>query len=430
MNTQFVCNTEAFGNVKRQNMLENLHVNISGDNIATRYALFNLIGLGIGNINWFLGTTSNEKPPAETILNHIRQLSPSANIKLYDSILIDSLAYDDGVTIETSLNIKDLQKSIHFCLSTSSTFISARHDATIYRDFSTNKRRRKKIDFNISPYDYSCQADISYKFSQAINGILAANLCRKKAFLLEEQNEQPLLNGQIILPIKKRKKENNKTNALVIGAGGIGTFAMLTLAYLGYKTIDVIDFDDVERKNLNRQVLYAGAEGTQKAQTASNLLEKWFKLNSNGYNIKLGHDNFDILKETIPKGNYNSMLCCVDNFKARRVISALAYKTNSHLIEGGCDSFMGVTSQYVPSHSHTIKCQRRLKGKKDPKVSQSCTEQVNPSVIIPNAAIGTIMAYRSIAPTSTRNQLIFFDSINNKTFYTSTAKTTPCYCRT
>jgi molybdopterin/thiamine biosynthesis adenylyltransferase len=56
----------------------------------------------------------------------------------------------------------------------------------------------------------------------------------------------------------------------LLGVGGFGSWAALTLAGAGVGTIVGVDHDRVERSNLNRQVLYGDADiGAGKAQTAA-----------------------------------------------------------------------------------------------------------------------------------------------------------------
>jgi bacteriocin biosynthesis cyclodehydratase domain-containing protein len=57
---------------------------------------------------------------------------------------------------------------------------------------------------------------------------------------------------------------------VVVGAGGLGTWAMLALACAGLGRVDVHDGDVVELGNLNRQVIYTPAElGSPKAEIAA-----------------------------------------------------------------------------------------------------------------------------------------------------------------
>src|SRR5436189_3184474 len=55
---------------------------------------------------------------------------------------------------------------------------------------------------------------------------------------------------------------------LLIGAGGLGSPAALYLAAAGVGTLGIVDFDVVDRSNLQRQILH-GTAGIGTAKTAS-----------------------------------------------------------------------------------------------------------------------------------------------------------------
>lgn len=65
-----------------------------------------------------------------------------------------------------------------------------------------------------------------------------------------------------------------QARVLVIGAGGLGSPALLYLAAAGVGRIGIVDGDRIERHNLQRQILYADAEvGQGKAERAAQRLK-------------------------------------------------------------------------------------------------------------------------------------------------------------
>lgn len=66
-----------------------------------------------------------------------------------------------------------------------------------------------------------------------------------------------------------------KARVLVLGMGGWGTWCALNLARAGVGTLRIVDGDDVEVSNLNRQVLYAAADvGSRKVDAAARSLRE------------------------------------------------------------------------------------------------------------------------------------------------------------
>ena len=56
---------------------------------------------------------------------------------------------------------------------------------------------------------------------------------------------------------------------LVIGAGGLGSPALLYLAAAGVGTLGIAEFDEVDESNLQRQIIHGQSDiGKSKAQSA------------------------------------------------------------------------------------------------------------------------------------------------------------------
>src|SRR4051794_24248353 len=65
------------------------------------------------------------------------------------------------------------------------------------------------------------------------------------------------------------QKRLKNSRVLVIGAGGLGSPALLYLAAAGVGTLGVVDFDVVDESNLQRQVIHGQSDiGRSKAVSA------------------------------------------------------------------------------------------------------------------------------------------------------------------
>ena len=73
----------------------------------------------------------------------------------------------------------------------------------------------------------------------------------------------------------KGQKSISNSNVLVIGAGGLGSPVILYLAAAGVGRIGIIDFDNVDISNLQRQVIHSNsAVGQNKAESAKERIEQ------------------------------------------------------------------------------------------------------------------------------------------------------------
>src|ERR671927_128595 len=71
------------------------------------------------------------------------------------------------------------------------------------------------------------------------------------------------------------QKRLKNAKVLVIGAGGLGSPALLYLAAAGVGTIGIAEFDEVDESNLQRQVIHGQSDiGKSKAQSAQESIQE------------------------------------------------------------------------------------------------------------------------------------------------------------
>ncbi|RAW01227.1 molybdopterin-synthase adenylyltransferase MoeB [Pseudochryseolinea flava] len=129
-----------------------------------------------------------------------------------------------------------------------------------------------------------------------------------------------------------------KSKVLVVGAGGLGSPALLYLAAAGIGTIGIADFDRVDVSNLQRQVLFdINAVGRNKAQAAK---ERLSLLNP--------EINFEIYTEKLTSLNalaivqqYDVVLDGTDNFPTRYLMNDACVLANKPLVYGSILRFEG-----------------------------------------------------------------------------------------
>lgn len=116
----------------------------------------------------------------------------------------------------------------------------------------------------------------------------------------------------------KGQKKLLESKVLVIGAGGLGSPAILYLAASGVGTIGIVDGDCVDLTNLQRQIIHdMDSLGVQKAESAG---ERIRKLNPD---VKLHLHAERVTPENIMAliEPYDFIIDAVDNFSAKFLIN-------------------------------------------------------------------------------------------------------------
>lgn len=132
---------------------------------------------------------------------------------------------------------------------------------------------------------------------------------------------------------------------LVIGAGGLGSPAILYLAAAGVGTIGVVDDDTVSLSNLQRQVLHGTQEvGEPKVESARRAVEQ---INPHvaliPHNLRLDAENARTLFS-----QYDMVLDGSDNFATRYLANETAAECRIPLIAGAVGRWEGQLSVFRP----------------------------------------------------------------------------------
>ena len=140
---------------------------------------------------------------------------------------------------------------------------------------------------------------------------------------------------------------------LVIGAGGLGSPAILYLAAAGIGTLGIADFDAVDASNLQRQIIHTTeAIGTPKTLSAENAVKA---LNPDcmvkRYDVPLTPDNImEIITE------YDFILDCTDRFETKFLINDACVLARKPYVHAGVVRFEGQAMTYVPGKGPCLRC--------------------------------------------------------------------------
>jgi adenylyltransferase/sulfurtransferase len=188
----------------------------------------------------------------------------------------------------------------------------------------------------------------------------------------------------------QRRLKNAKV--LVIGAGGLGSPALLYLAAAGVGTIGVVDFDEVDESNLQRQVIHGQSDiGKSKAQSARESIAE-----VNPFVDVVVHeerlDNDNVLGIF---AGYDLILDGTDNFATRYLVNDAAYFSGKPYIWGSIYRFDGQASVFAPTLGEGLPCYRCLYPEPPPPgMVPSCAEGGVLGVLC--ASIGSVQVNEAI----------------------------------
>ena len=152
--------------------------------------------------------------------------------------------------------------------------------------------------------------------------------------------------------VKGQKKLLN-ASVLIIGAGGLGAPAALYLAAAGVGTIGIVDADEVDLSNLQRQVIHTTNDvGKAKVKSAAETMEainpdvtvKIYRTFVDSSNI------MDLIKD------YDFIIDGTDNFPAKFLINDACVMAEEPFSHAGIIRFKGQLMTYVPGEGPCYRC--------------------------------------------------------------------------
>ncbi len=187
----------------------------------------------------------------------------------------------------------------------------------------------------------------------------------------------------------KGQEKLKRSKVLVIGAGGLGSSVLLYLAAAGAGSLTIVDSDDLELSNLNRQVIHKGSSiGTNKALSAKNSLSA---LNS-GIQIKTITVRIKASNAEEVITGHDIVVDCTDNFASKFIINDSSVKLGVPLVHAAAVGYKGQAITILPGRSACYRCVF----KEEPSASDA--EQSTDIGILGAAAglIGTVQASETI----------------------------------
>lgn len=198
-------------------------------------------------------------------------------------------------------------------------------------------------------------------------------------------------------------------HAVVIGLGGLGSPVALFLASAGFGKITLVDYDDVDRSNIQRQIIHSRHDlGVNKAESAKkslNAINDDCKVTS--ITRRLSEDELESLLD-----NSDVLADCSDNFSTRFLLNRVCKRKQVPLVSGAAIRFEGQLTTFLMDGNGP--CYRCLYDEQS-ATDQTCSQNgvLGPMV----GVIGSLQALEAIkvvvSPEKIRQgELLIFDGLD------------------
>ena len=149
------------------------------------------------------------------------------------------------------------------------------------------------------------------------------------------------------------QKRLKNAKVLVVGAGGLGSPALLYLAAAGVGTLGIVDFDTVDESNLQRQVIHGISDvGKSKAESAKGSIAE-----INPYtNVVLHKERLDSSNVMEIFAPYDLIVDGTDNFATRYLVNDACVLLHKPYVWGSIYRFDGQASVFWADYGPCYRC--------------------------------------------------------------------------
>ena len=149
------------------------------------------------------------------------------------------------------------------------------------------------------------------------------------------------------------QKRLRNARVLCIGAGGLGSPALMYLAAAGVGTLGIVEFDTVDESNLQRQIIHGQSDiGRSKAESARDSIKE-----INPYVDVVIHDERLDSTNVMPLfAQYDLIVDGTDNFATRYLVNDACVLLGKPYVWGSIYRFDGQASVFWAEHGPCYRC--------------------------------------------------------------------------
>jgi adenylyltransferase/sulfurtransferase len=149
------------------------------------------------------------------------------------------------------------------------------------------------------------------------------------------------------------QKRLKNARVLCVGAGGLGSPALMYLAAAGVGTLGIVEFDTVDESNLQRQIIHGQSDiGRSKAESARDSVRE-----INPYvNVVLHEERLDSENVMEIFAQYDLIVDGTDNFATRYLVNDACVLLNKPYVWGSIYRFDGQASVFWSEYGPCYRC--------------------------------------------------------------------------
>lgn len=210
---------------------------------------------------------------------------------------------------------------------------------------------------------YPDKADKAEEYLNTINELRLIEYISPQQLISEYSAERWSRNIEFfnsVLPLDKNKyapqKKLQDSHVVVLGCGGLGSHLILELAALGVGNLTLVDCDNIELSNLNRQILYTERDiGSKKVLTAKRNIEN-FNTQIKVSAIEKRIESCSTIESII--AGHDLVICVADKPRNSMIkwLNAACCHLKIPFINGGLDIRRAVFYSVIPGVSGCTEC--------------------------------------------------------------------------
>jgi adenylyltransferase/sulfurtransferase len=167
------------------------------------------------------------------------------------------------------------------------------------------------------------------------------------------ERERERYRRQILLFGDDAQEHLKTAHIFIAGAGGLGSPVAIYLAVAGVGTITIVDYDTIDRSNLNRQILHSDRDvGKKKTVSALETLREYNPdISVTAIDATITNSN---ARELV--GTADGIVDALDNYPVRYLLNRVALEKNIPFFHGAIRGFYGQATTIIPSKTACLEC--------------------------------------------------------------------------